>query len=43
MKGDILMKKIYEAPEVEIISLTAQENVTSDLMDGEMGDASSVF
>lgn len=38
------MKKIYEAPEVELISLISEENVTGDdLLDGEMGEESSIF
>lgn len=37
------MKKEYSKPEVEIISLQAQEPITDDLLDGEMGDESSIF
>ena len=44
------MKKEYQAPEVELIALTAQESTTSkdmlgqDLFDDyETGDASSIF
>lgn len=39
------MKKDYQAPEVELISLTAKENVTNDddLIGGEMGEESSIF
>ena len=38
--------KEYIKPEVEFISLQAQENITSDddeLLDGEMGLESSIF
>lgn len=48
------MKKDYQAPEVEIISLIAEESVTldtfkntlkgaDDIVDGDMGDASSIW
>lgn len=38
------MKKDYQAPEVEIISLTAQESTTSkDMLDGSMGIEDSIF
>ena len=39
------MKKIYQAPEVEIISLTAQENVTDDIIDDDavLGESVSIF
>ena len=45
MKGEKTMKE-YVKPEVEFISLQAQENITNnddDLMDGEQGLASSIF
>ena len=53
-KGDIYMKKDYQAPEVELISLIAEESVTldtfkntlkgaDDIVDGDMGTASSIF
>lgn len=39
--------KDYQKPQVEIISLLAQEEITTDdedeLVDGEMGLASSIF
>ena len=34
------MKKDYQKPEVELISLAATEAVTNDNMDGNQGDAS---
>ena len=41
------MKKIYEQPEIELISLAAMEAVTDkgddDFVDGEMGLESSIF
>ena len=40
------MKKDYQKPEVELISLAATEAVTDDngdLGDGNMGDESSIF
>ena len=37
------MKKDYQKPEVELISLIAQEAVTDDIIDGEMGLESSIF
>ena len=36
------MKKIYQKPEVEVISLITAESITDDV-DGEMGLASSIF
>lgn len=37
--------KDYQKPEVEIISLTMQEPITSgdDLLDGDMGTESNIF
>ncbi len=37
--------KDYQKPEVELISLQAQEEITSDdeLIDGELGLESSIF
>ena len=45
------MKKIYEKPEIEMISLAAMEAVTAEtdddnsgyLLEGEMGLSSSIF
>ena len=37
------MKKDYQKPEVELISLAATEAVTEGLGEGEMGTASSIF
>lgn len=37
------MKKDYQKPEVELIALTAQENVTSEVGDGEQDLVSSPF
>ena len=43
------MKKIYEKPEIEMISLAAMEAVTDEddndgyLLEGEMGLSSSIF
>ena len=39
------MKKEYVKPEVEVISLIAEEAITNDdgLLDGEMGTESSIF
>lgn len=39
------MKREYEKPEVEVISLTTQEDITTgdDFVDGEMGLESSIF
>ncbi len=39
------MKREYEKPEVEVISLVTQEEITGgdDLVDGEMGLESSIF
>lgn len=36
------MNKDYQKPEVEIISLVAQEEIT-DVVDGNLGVASSIF
>lgn len=37
--------KDYQKPEVEIISLTMQESITSgdDLIDGDMGMSGNIF
>lgn len=39
------MKKEYEKPEVELISLVTEEGIASDddVIDGEMGLESSIF
>jgi len=37
------MKKIYEKPEVEMISLVTEEKIANDVIDGEMGLESSIF
>ena len=41
------MKKDYQKPEVELISLTAKEQIAletgDDFVDGEMGTESSIF
>ena len=41
------MKKDYQKPEVEVISLVAEEQITLDLIsdvpDGEMGVGSSIW
>ena len=38
------MKKEYQKPDVEFVSLVAQEEITSDdYVDGEMGLESSIF
>ena len=37
------MKKEYIKPEVEVISLIATEEITSDIIDGEPGEESSIF
>ena len=42
-KEIIQMKKTYEKPEIEMVSLAAQEAVTNDLLEGEMGVESSIF
>ena len=38
------MKKEYQKPEVEFVSLVAQEAITDDwILDGETGVESSIF
>lgn len=38
------MKKDYQKPDVEFVSLIAQEEITSDdYVEGEMGVESSIF
>lgn len=38
------MKKEYEKPFVEVLSLISKENITNDeILDGEMGAESSMF
>jgi len=38
------MKKEYQKPEVDVVSLVAQEAITDDLiLDGEIGLESSIF
>lgn len=40
------MKKEYEKPEVEVISLVTEEAITGDgedILDGEMGTSGSIF
>lgn len=40
----IKMKKDYQKPEVEFVSLVAQEEITTDdYVEGEMGLESSIF
>ena len=37
------MKKEYQKPEAELISLVSEEAITDDVVDGEMGLESSIF
>lgn len=37
------MKKIYEKPDVECVSLAANENVASDWIDGNTGLSDNIF
>lgn len=37
------MKKIYEKPVVEQVTLTAKENIAGDDIDGDMGLSDNIF
>ena len=37
------MKKVYQEPNVEFVSLVPQDAITNDVADGEMGLDSSIF
>lgn len=41
--GECKMRKEYEKPEVERLSLVTEEKITNDVVDGDLGLESSIF
>ena len=40
---EIILMKDYQKPELEVINLSANEAVTGDIPEGEMGNSNNIF